>query len=113
MNVVVVIFGAIFGLILFGVIIFLGWVLPITLGVKCAKRKNYSPAWMCFGIHPIGGWIAFIVLSCLEPRVACAHCGGFIKVNFRICPYCHAELAKPVNSARPTTSETIQLNKIS
>ncbi len=80
------------GLVLVGFAIFFLWVLPITLGVRCARRKNYSPTWMWFGIHPVGGWIAFLVLSCLTPRIACPNCGGYVTVNFRICPYCQGAI---------------------
>ena len=89
--------GIIFPLVVSAIIIFL-WVLPIMLGVWCAKHKNYSPAWMCFGIHPLGGWIAFIVLSCLPDRIQCPNCGGFVKVNFKICPYCRAGINPPPSS---------------
>jgi len=78
-----------FGLILVVVVIFLFWVLPIMLGIKQARKKNYSPAWMCLGIHPLFGWIAFIVLVCVRPRIRCASCGGFVKDNFFKCPFCH------------------------
>ena len=74
------------------VLVIVGWVLPITLGVHAARRKNYSP-------H----WIACIVLLCITPRIRCPHCGGFVTVNFRICPYCHAGLDLPSSGAcRPT-----------
>jgi hypothetical protein len=82
-------------LLLILVLIVVGWVLPICLGVGAAKRKNYSPHWMWFGIHPISGWIACIVLLCIRPQIQCPNCGGFVRVNFRICPYCHVELASP------------------
>jgi uncharacterized membrane protein HdeD (DUF308 family) len=70
------------------------WITPIVLGVRAARKKNYSPCWMLFGIHPLLGWIACIVLLCAPPRIRCSNCGGLVTVNFRICPYCHAELAK-------------------
>jgi hypothetical protein len=85
----------VFPCLFFGILLFigLGWVLPIILGVRQATKKNYSPLWMLFGIHPLGGWIAFIVLACLPPRVQCRTCGGFVAAQFRICPYCRSELA--------------------
>jgi hypothetical protein len=67
------------------------WVLPIILGVRKIKAKNYSTAWMCFGIYPLGAWIAYIVFCCLKPRIQCESCGGFVTDNFRICPFCHKE----------------------
>ena len=98
-----VFFSVIIGFLILGAIITAFWVLPIMLGVRCAKRKNYSPAWMCFGIHPLGGWIAFIVLSCLPARIQCPNCGGFVQVNFKICPYCRAGINPPPNSAVPAS----------
>ena len=83
------IFVSVFSLAL-GVV--LCWVVPITYGIQTAIRKHYSPHWMWFGIHPAGGWIAFLVLSFLPPRVECPHCGGTISHQFRICPYCRASL---------------------
>ena len=80
------------GVFFVAVFIGLGWVLPITLGVRCARRKNYPAVWMLVGIHPIAGWIAFIVFACITPRIRCPHCGGFVKVHFRMCPFCHGTL---------------------
>jgi hypothetical protein len=89
-------------MVLVAVVVVVGWVLPITLGVHAARRKNYSPHWMWFGIHPIFGWVACIVLLCLTPRIQCTNCGGFVTVNFRICPYCHAGLdLQPNRTCRP------------
>ena len=45
-----------FGVIVFAGLVFVLWVLPITLGIKQAQKKNYSPAWMWFGVHPLFGW---------------------------------------------------------
>lgn len=82
-----VLFGLMLVLVVVGVIV-IGWVLPIAFGVSIAKRKNYSPLWMLFGIHPMGGWIALIVLACLPPRRQCDNCGGFVESHFRLCPFC-------------------------
>jgi hypothetical protein len=87
-----IIFVFLAGLVLLAMVATLGWVLPICLGVREARKKNYSPLWMLFGIHPLGGWIAFIVLACLPPRVQCRNCGGFVEANFRVCPFCRADL---------------------
>ena len=64
------------------------WALPVVLGVRTAKRKGYNPLWMLFGIHPVGAWVAFIVLACLDPRRRCQTCGAFVDRNFLLCPYC-------------------------
>jgi hypothetical protein len=78
--------------------VIVGWVLPITLGIRCADSKGYSRLWMLFGIHPVSGWIAFIVLSTLPGQRQCTNCGGFIGLNFLICPYCHTKLMPTVQS---------------
>src|SRR6185295_18877289 len=43
------------------------WIFPIAKGLKIAKAKSRSPHWMWFGIHPLGGWIALIVLRRATP----------------------------------------------
>jgi hypothetical protein len=68
------------------------WIAPVLFGIRLAQRKGYSPHWMWFGLHPIGAWVAFIVIACLEKRIQCSNCGGFVGSNFRICPYCHEAL---------------------
>jgi hypothetical protein len=64
------------------------WILPVVLGVKAAKRNNRSPHWMWFGIHPLGGWIAFLVLQFAPPQKCCSQCGEKVKAHAKICPYC-------------------------
>ena len=88
------VFTLLFGVFFFAAIVFFGWVLPIMLGIKQARKKNYSPAWMWVGIHPLFGWMAFIVLVCVRPKVQCASCGGFVTDNFIKCPFCH-DAVKP------------------
>ena len=90
---------ALLHLLILSVIVGIFWVLPIILGIQAAQRKNYSPHWMWFGIHPIAGWIACIVLLCLPSRIRCPNCGGYVKVYFRICPYCHTGLDSQVAHA--------------
>jgi hypothetical protein len=79
------------GLIMLGAVILL-WGLPIVLGVQVAERKGYSPHWMWFGLHPVGGWVAFIVLSCLPPRIRCPACMQSVSVKYSVCPYCRASI---------------------
>lgn len=82
------------GLIMLGGIVLL-WVLPVVLGVQVAERKGYSPHWMWFGIHPVAGWVAFIVLSCLPPRIRCPACMQLVSVKYSVCPYCRASIREP------------------
>lgn len=76
------------GILLTLVFIALGWVLPIWLGLRAARRNNRSGLWMWFGLHPIGGWIAFAVLASLPPLKTCPQCGEKAKSHAKICPYC-------------------------
>ena len=64
------------------------WGGPIVVGIAMFRKKGYSPHWMWFGVHPIGAWIACFVSFCLSHRRRCRNCGGFVRSNFRLCPYC-------------------------
>jgi hypothetical protein len=72
------------------------WITPVVLGIRLAQKKGYSPHWMWFGLHPVGAWVTFIVMACLDKRLKCPNCGGFIASNFRICPYCSETLPHAV-----------------
>ncbi len=71
------------------------WVLPIVLGIKAARRNNRSPHWMWFGVHPLGAWIAFLVLQFSAPLKRCSNCGETVKVFAKICPYCTTPFGEP------------------
>ena len=43
-------------------------IVPVVLGIKAAKRKGVSPHWMWFGVHPLGGWIAYLVIRSRPDR---------------------------------------------
>lgn len=73
---------------LFGLLFIAVWIAPIPLGLRAAKRNHRSPHWMWFGIHPITGWIAFLILRYLPPMKACTNCGENTKAHARVCPYC-------------------------
>lgn len=77
------------------VFITLGWVLPIWLGLRAAHRNNRSGLWMWFGVHPMGGWIAFAVLASLPPLKMCPQCGEKAKAHAKICPYCMSRFDDP------------------
>lgn len=79
---------AVVGILLYGIGIIVGWVIPIRYGIRTAKAKGYSPHWMWFGIYPVGGWIAWLILACLARRQQCRNCGGYLASHFRVCPYC-------------------------
>lgn len=81
------------------------WVLPIVLGVKAAKRNNRSPHWMWFGIHPFGGWIAFLVLQFATPLKCCSQCGEKVKAHAKVCPYCTTPFGEVQPSLTPKPDE--------
>jgi hypothetical protein len=65
------------------------WIIPVPLGIKKAKQKGYSPHWMWFGIFPIYGWVAFLIL-CLVPKMKkCANCGERNRVYAKYCQRCN------------------------
>src|SRR5438552_2274612 len=82
----------VFTLMLVGAFITIGWIVPIVAGVLLFQYKGYSPHWMWFGVHPVGGWIAALVALCLSKRRRCPDCGGYVESNFWLCPYCGYEL---------------------
>ncbi len=65
------------------------WFIPIVLGVRIAKRKNISPHWFWFGIHPIFGWIAFGIVYAHEGRKTCPKCLEVLKKHAKVCAYCN------------------------
>jgi hypothetical protein len=67
----------------------------IVLGVKIAKRKNRSPHWMWFAIHPLGLLITLIVMACLSPLKRCPQCAQTTEQNARLCPFCGYNYAMP------------------
>lgn len=79
-------------IVVIGLVAVFGYILPITVGVILYQRKGYSPHWMWFGIHPVGGWVAALVAICLQKRRQCPNCGGYVEANFWLCPYCGEEL---------------------
>jgi hypothetical protein len=91
----------VFLLVVVPVLVTLFWILPITIGVRIARCKNLSPLWMLFGICPLGGWLACLVLALAKGKVACANCGGYVKPNFRQCPYC----SSPIESTKSSKSD--------
>jgi hypothetical protein len=77
--------------------ILLLWVLPIMLGLRAAARTNRSAHWMWFGLHPVSGWIAAVVLMTLPALKSCPNCTEKVKFHARMCPYCGREYEALVN----------------
>lgn len=84
------------------VLIFLGvWASLIVFGVKAAKKKNRSPQWMWFGVHPMGALIVFIVMMVLDPLKLCPRCARPTPTGAQVCPYCAHSLAPAPPGATP------------
>src|SRR6266481_2096284 len=60
----------------------------IMLGVSIAKRKNRSPHWMWFAVHPLGLIITLIVMASLSPLKRCPQCAQTTQPQARLCPFC-------------------------
>jgi len=60
----------------------------IVLGVKMAKRKNRSPHWFWFAVHPMGLIITLIVMACLSPLKRCPRCAQVSPEGARLCGFC-------------------------
>jgi hypothetical protein len=60
----------------------------ILLGISIAKRKNRSPHWMWFAIHPIGLLVTLIVMASLSPLKVCPNCMQRSAVTARLCGFC-------------------------
>ncbi|HKP37642.1 MAG TPA: zinc ribbon domain-containing protein [Pyrinomonadaceae bacterium] len=71
------------------------YVALIVLGVNIAKRKNRSPHWMWFAIHPVGLIITLIVMACLSPLRKCPRCTQKMPGNAYLCGYCGYSFSTP------------------
>ncbi len=76
-------------------IIFLFWVIPIWFGLKWARIKGVSKLWMLSGIHPLTGWIAYLILRFgIDPRKQCDKCKESIKIEAQICRHCGNKMSQ-------------------
>jgi len=80
-------FGVLLALLILAVM-FGGWIALVLWGIRIAKRKNRSPHWMWFGLHPFGLIIVLIVLAAADPLKECPRCTRKSKLYARACPYC-------------------------
>lgn len=67
----------------------------IVLGVNIAKRKNRSPHWMWFAVHPLGLLITLIVMASLSPLKRCPHCAQTTQQHARLCGFCGYNYVTP------------------
>ena len=100
---------ALLALVVTGAFLAIFWVLPIVLGLVWAKRNKISPHWMWFGIHPVGGWLAFAIIrwggridkvgdvavKWITGKVGCPSCGKFNPMNNAFCAQCGIPTLKP------------------
>jgi hypothetical protein len=71
-----------------GVVVLAVYAGLIVLGVSIAKRKNRSPHWMWFSVHPVGLLITLIVMACLSSLKRCPHCAQTSHEHARLCGFC-------------------------
>ena len=85
-----------------GVVVLSVYVGLIVLGVNMAKRKNRSPHWMWFAVHPMGLLITLIVMACLPPLRRCPNCGQASNQYARLCGFCGFDFAMAPGYLPPT-----------
>lgn len=73
----------------------------IVLGVNIAKRKNRSPHWMWFAIHPLGLLITLIVMASLSPLKRCPQCNQTTAQHAQLCGFCGYNYTVPGAFAPP------------
>jgi ABC-type multidrug transport system permease subunit len=86
--------GLVIGLVIFAVVAAV-YIALIVLGVSIAKRKNRSPHWMWFAIHPVGLLITLIVMACLSPLKRCPNCAQTTQQYARLCGFCGCSYEAP------------------
>jgi hypothetical protein len=75
--------------ILIAILIIAFWFIPVILGIRIAKKKNISPHWFWFGIHPFFGWIVFGIVYANKGRKPCPKCLEVLKMHAKVCAYCN------------------------
>jgi RNA polymerase subunit RPABC4/transcription elongation factor Spt4 len=87
--------GLAFGIPLVSVLVGGVVVLPICLGLRAAKRKGVSRAWMWLSLvfPPLGAWAAYLGIVVLVRRTACPRCGHSVPDGLDVCPACHTPMA--------------------
>jgi hypothetical protein len=69
------------------------WIVMVIWGIRIAKRKNRSPHWMWFGLHPLGALIVLIVMATSSPLEVCAHCSKKLPQHARVCAFCGTSIS--------------------
>jgi hypothetical protein len=90
--------GALFGVLL----VFGAWLACVVFGIRLAKKKNRSPHWMWFGLHPFGALIVLLVMKFIGPLKVCPKCFQKVTALAQVCPYCGYSVASQESSPPPT-----------
>lgn len=85
------------------------WAIPIVFGIRFAKKKNISPHWLWFGIHPFFGWITFAIIAASKGRKSCPKCLEVLKMHAKVCAYCNHPFDDFTN--QKSTEDIIQSRK--
>jgi hypothetical protein len=74
----------------------------ILLGVNIARRKNRSPHWMWFAVHPMGLIITLIVMAALPALKRCPNCAQTSAATARLCGFCGYDFSAYAFNQQPT-----------
>jgi ribosomal protein L40E len=71
------------------VMFYFAYAYPVVAGIRCAKMKSISPHWMWFGIHPVTGWIAYLIITSRKSDTKiCYRCAARLYIGAEQCPGC-------------------------
>src|SRR5262249_11664651 len=84
-----------------GLVILAVYISLIVLGVTIAKRKNRSPHWMWFAVHPMRLLITLIVRASLPPLGRCPTGGRSSNQQARLCGFCGYDFYAAAGYAPP------------
>jgi len=92
--------GLVVGLV-FLVVVLTVYIGLVVFGVRMAQRKNRSPHWMWFAIHPLGLLITLIVMASLSPLKRCPQCNQTTPQHAHLCGFCGYNYMAPAFAPPP------------
>jgi hypothetical protein len=85
------------------------WIAILVAGVRLARRKGRSPHWMWFGVHPLSGLVALLVLLRVRGLRDCPHCGARLPAALEACSACGRSLPPPPDPAQEEAAQKRRL----